>query len=58
LKHQEVLRELVTVCFISLSLSNLIGEVCVLEDMTAHLPVIEVRIEECRGENGGYTLNN
>ncbi|KAM9459370.1 E3 ubiquitin-protein ligase HECTD3 isoform 1-T1 [Salvelinus alpinus] len=30
---------------------NLIGEVCVLEDMTAHLPVIEVRIEECRGEN-------
>ncbi|KAL0966987.1 hypothetical protein UPYG_G00303120 [Umbra pygmaea] len=30
---------------------NLIGEVCVLEDMTSHLPVIEVRIEECRGEN-------
>lgn len=29
--------------------SNLIGEVCVLEDMTSHLPVIEVRIEECRG---------
>ncbi|KAK9538818.1 hypothetical protein VZT92_003967 [Zoarces viviparus] len=29
---------------------NLIGEVCVLEDMTAHLPVIEVRIEECRDE--------
>lgn len=30
--------------------SNLIGEVCVLEDMTSHLPVIEVRIEECRGK--------
>lgn len=30
--------------------SNLIGEVCVLEDMTSHLPVIEIRIEECRGE--------
>ncbi|KAG7283406.1 hypothetical protein CRUP_031459 [Coryphaenoides rupestris] len=29
---------------------NLIGEVCVLEDMTAHLPIIEVRIEECRDE--------
>lgn len=29
---------------------NLIGEVCVLEDMTAHLPVIEVRIEECRDD--------
>ncbi|CAG5896412.1 unnamed protein product [Menidia menidia] len=29
---------------------NLIGEICVLEDMTAHLPVIEVRIEECRDE--------
>uniref|UniRef100_A0A668AFA4 HECT domain containing 3 n=1 Tax=Myripristis murdjan TaxID=586833 RepID=A0A668AFA4_9TELE len=29
---------------------NLIGEVCVLEDMTSHLPVIEVRIEECRDE--------
>lgn len=29
--------------------SNLIGEVCVLEDMTSHLPVIEIRIEECRG---------
>ncbi|TKS79447.1 E3 ubiquitin-protein ligase HECTD3 [Collichthys lucidus] len=28
---------------------NLIGEVCVLEDMTGHLPVIEIRIEECRG---------
>lgn len=27
---------------------NLIGEVCVLEDMTSHLPVIEIRIEECR----------
>lgn len=22
-----------------------------LEDMTSHLPVIEIRIEECRGEN-------
>ncbi|XP_028329338.1 E3 ubiquitin-protein ligase HECTD3 isoform X1 [Gouania willdenowi] len=29
---------------------NLIGEVCVLEDMTSHLPIIEVRIEECRDE--------
>lgn len=29
---------------------NLIGEVCVLEDMTIHLPVIEVRIEECRDD--------
>ncbi|XP_056096900.1 E3 ubiquitin-protein ligase HECTD3 [Rhinichthys klamathensis goyatoka] len=29
---------------------NLIGEVCVLEDMTSHLPVIEIRIEECRDE--------
>ncbi|MGH0185882.1 UNVERIFIED_CONTAM: hypothetical protein FKN15_019390 [Acipenser sinensis] len=29
---------------------RLVGEVCVLEDMTAHLPVIEIRIVECRGE--------
>ncbi|KAK1164096.1 E3 ubiquitin-protein ligase HECTD3-like [Acipenser oxyrinchus oxyrinchus] len=29
---------------------SLIGEVCVLEDMIAHLPVIEIRIVECRGE--------
>uniref|UniRef100_A0A671P912 E3 ubiquitin-protein ligase HECTD3-like n=1 Tax=Sinocyclocheilus anshuiensis TaxID=1608454 RepID=A0A671P912_9TELE len=29
---------------------NLIGEVCVLEDMTSHLPVLEIRIEECRDE--------
>ncbi|KAM9322367.1 E3 ubiquitin-protein ligase HECTD3-like [Pholidichthys leucotaenia] len=29
---------------------NLIGDVCVLEDMTSHLPVIEIRIEECRDE--------
>ncbi|XP_008290022.1 E3 ubiquitin-protein ligase HECTD3 [Stegastes partitus] len=29
---------------------NLIGEVCVLEDMNSHLPIIEVRIEECRDE--------
>ncbi|KAL2097516.1 hypothetical protein ACEWY4_006723 [Coilia grayii] len=29
---------------------NLIGEVCVLEDMTTHLPVIEIRIEECRDD--------
>lgn len=34
--------------------SNLIGEVCVLEDMTSHLPVIEIRIEECRGEAFWY----
>uniref|UniRef100_A0A8C2E9I2 HECT domain containing 3 n=1 Tax=Cyprinus carpio TaxID=7962 RepID=A0A8C2E9I2_CYPCA len=29
---------------------NLIGDVCVLEDMTSYLPVIEIRIEECRDE--------
>ncbi|XP_048844617.1 E3 ubiquitin-protein ligase HECTD3 [Brienomyrus brachyistius] len=29
---------------------NLIGEVCVLEDMTSHIPVIEIRIEECKDE--------
>uniref|UniRef100_A0A674MRU3 HECT domain containing 3 n=1 Tax=Takifugu rubripes TaxID=31033 RepID=A0A674MRU3_TAKRU len=29
---------------------NLIGEICVLEDMTSHLPIIEIRIEECRDE--------
>lgn len=29
---------------------NLIGEVCVLEDMVSHFSVIEVRIEECRDE--------
>lgn len=29
---------------------NLIGEVTVLEEMTSHLPVIEIRIEECRGK--------
>lgn len=34
--------------------SNLIGEVCVLEDMTSHLPVIEIRIEECRGKAFKY----
>uniref|UniRef100_A0A8C4JVD2 HECT domain E3 ubiquitin protein ligase 3 n=1 Tax=Dromaius novaehollandiae TaxID=8790 RepID=A0A8C4JVD2_DRONO len=27
-----------------------IGDVCVLEDMTAHLPVIEIRIVECRDD--------
>nr|XP_046264244.1 E3 ubiquitin-protein ligase HECTD3-like isoform X2 [Scatophagus argus] len=27
---------------------NLDGDVCVLEDMTFHLPVIEIRIKECR----------
>ncbi|XP_053105548.1 E3 ubiquitin-protein ligase HECTD3 isoform X2 [Hemicordylus capensis] len=27
-----------------------IGDVCVLEDMTAHLPIIEVRIVECRDD--------
>lgn len=30
-------------------LRTLIGDVCVLEDMTVHLPVIEIRIVECRG---------
>ncbi|XP_075791963.1 E3 ubiquitin-protein ligase HECTD3 isoform X1 [Pelodiscus sinensis] len=29
-----------------------IGDVCVLEDMTTHLPVIEIRIVECRAEDG------
>uniref|UniRef100_A0A3B4DS82 HECT domain containing 3 n=1 Tax=Pygocentrus nattereri TaxID=42514 RepID=A0A3B4DS82_PYGNA len=33
---------------------NLIGEVCVLEDMTIHLPIIEIRIEECR--DGGIDV--
>uniref|UniRef100_A0A8B9J7I2 HECT domain containing 3 n=1 Tax=Astyanax mexicanus TaxID=7994 RepID=A0A8B9J7I2_ASTMX len=33
---------------------NLIGEVCVLEDMTSHLPIIEIRIEECR--DGGIDV--
>uniref|UniRef100_A0A803TXP4 HECT domain E3 ubiquitin protein ligase 3 n=1 Tax=Anolis carolinensis TaxID=28377 RepID=A0A803TXP4_ANOCA len=27
-----------------------IGDVCVLEDMTSHLPVIEIRIVECRDD--------
>lgn len=31
-----------------------IGDVCVLEDMTTHLPVIEIRIVECRGRAGCY----
>ncbi|XP_053325726.1 E3 ubiquitin-protein ligase HECTD3 [Spea bombifrons] len=29
---------------------NLIGDVCVLEDMTSHLPVVEIRIMECIDE--------
>ncbi|KAM4722366.1 E3 ubiquitin-protein ligase HECTD3 [Rhinophrynus dorsalis] len=29
---------------------NLIGDVCVLEDMTSHLPLIEIRITECFDE--------
>ncbi|XP_026864354.1 E3 ubiquitin-protein ligase HECTD3 isoform X1 [Electrophorus electricus] len=33
---------------------TLIGEVSVLEDMTTHLPVIEIRIEECR--DGGIDV--
>ncbi|XP_026994813.1 E3 ubiquitin-protein ligase HECTD3 isoform X1 [Tachysurus fulvidraco] len=33
---------------------NLIGEVCVLEDMSTHLPIIEIRIEECR--DGGIDV--
>ncbi|MBN3272630.1 HECD3 ligase, partial [Polyodon spathula] len=28
---------------------SLVGEVCILEDVIAHLPVIEIRIVECRG---------
>lgn len=39
------------------SRSNLIGEVCVLEDMTSHLPVIEIRIEECRGKTCAVIWN-
>lgn len=35
-------------------LRTLIGDVCVLEDMTVHLPVIEIRIVECRGRASGY----
>lgn len=34
-------------------LRTLIGDVCVLEDMTVHLPVIEIRIVECRGGASG-----
>lgn len=37
------------VSFTLFAFRNLIGEVPVLEDMTSHLPVIEIRIEECRG---------
>ncbi|KAJ1169518.1 hypothetical protein NDU88_001411 [Pleurodeles waltl] len=33
---------------------SLIGDVCVLEDMTTHLPVIEIRIVECR--DGGIDV--
>ncbi|XP_066534011.1 E3 ubiquitin-protein ligase HECTD3 isoform X2 [Hoplias malabaricus] len=33
---------------------GLIGEVCVLEDMTIHLPIIEIRIEECK--DGGIDV--
>ncbi|XP_053549532.1 E3 ubiquitin-protein ligase HECTD3 isoform X2 [Bombina bombina] len=29
---------------------NLIGDVCVLEDMAYHLPLIEIRITECKDE--------
>lgn len=36
-------------CFTLFAFRNLIGEVPVLEDMTSHFPVIEIRIEECRG---------
>lgn len=35
-------------------LRTLIGDVCVLEDMTVHLPIIEIRIVECRGGSKGY----
>lgn len=34
-------------------LRTLIGDVCVLEDMTIHLPIIEIRIVECRGRTWG-----
>ncbi|KAM9469272.1 E3 ubiquitin-protein ligase HECTD3-like [Clarias gariepinus] len=33
---------------------DLTGEVCVLEDMSRHLPIIEIRIEECR--DGGLNV--
>uniref|UniRef100_A0A8C1Z9A6 HECT domain containing 3 n=1 Tax=Cyprinus carpio TaxID=7962 RepID=A0A8C1Z9A6_CYPCA len=39
-----------TVVKIDFKAGNLIGDVCVLEDMTSYLPVIEIRIEECRDE--------
>ncbi|XP_043820262.1 E3 ubiquitin-protein ligase HECTD3 [Dromiciops gliroides] len=29
---------------------TLIGDVCVLEDMTTHLPIVEIRIVECRDD--------
>ncbi|KAG2461844.1 HECD3 ligase, partial [Polypterus senegalus] len=29
---------------------SLIGDVCVLEDMTGHMPIIEIRIVECKDE--------
>ncbi|KAM9469270.1 E3 ubiquitin-protein ligase HECTD3-like isoform 2-T2 [Clarias gariepinus] len=34
--------------------NNLTGEVCVLEEMTSHLPIIEIRIEEC--QDGGIEV--
>lgn len=37
------------ISFTLFALRNLIGEVPVLEDMTSHFPIIEIRIEECRG---------
>lgn len=39
------------VSFTLFAFRNLIGEVPVLEDMTSHLPLIEIRIEECRGND-------
>ncbi|XP_028667080.1 E3 ubiquitin-protein ligase HECTD3 isoform X2 [Erpetoichthys calabaricus] len=29
---------------------SLIGDICVLEDMTGHMPIIEIRIVECKDE--------
>lgn len=40
---------LTCICPLFITSSNLIGEICILEDMTSHLPIIEIRIEECRG---------
>lgn len=44
-QSQQGVSEALYICL----LRTLIGDVCVLEDMTVHLPIIEIRIVECRG---------